>query len=63
MQFGLNMEMVQQPAQQYLAYTSPYGTPTTPVYEGGWDGQWSQDSGYGAEHVPSHVKEEQAHNS
>jgi H/ACA ribonucleoprotein complex non-core subunit NAF1 len=63
-QFGLNMEMMQQqqqPGQQYLTYSSPYGTPTTPVYESGWDGQWSQDSGYGAEH--SHVKPEHDHNS
>jgi hypothetical protein len=43
--FGLNMGMVQQPQQpglQYPAY-GQYGSPTTPVYEGGWDGQWDQD--------------------
>jgi hypothetical protein len=66
-QFGLNMDAMhqQQPqvGQQYLAYTSPYGTPTTPVYEGGRDGQWSQDSesGYGVE--DAHVKQEHDHNS
>ena len=40
-QFGLNVEMMQQqqqPGQQYLAY-GQYGTPTTPVYEGGWGGE------------------------
>lgn len=50
--FGLNMGMVQQPqqpGQQYPAY-SQYGSPTTPVYEGGWDGQLDQDYDYGGQH-------------
>ena len=41
--FGLNLETMQHtPGQQYPAY-SQYETPTTPVYEGGWDGQWNQN--------------------
>jgi len=59
--FGLDMGTVQQqqqPGQQYLAY-GQYGTPTTPVYEGGWDGQWNQD--YDGE-LPN-VNHEHDHNS
>lgn len=63
-QFGLNLEMMQQqqqPGQEYLAYSQfGTGTPTTPVYEGGWDGQdgqWGQ--GYDGEHA--HVKQEDDH--
>jgi H/ACA ribonucleoprotein complex non-core subunit NAF1 len=58
-QFGLNMEMMQhQPGQQYPAY-GRYETPTTPAYEGGWDGQWNQgysSSGGGGDR--SHVEQE-----
>ena len=62
--FGLNLEMMQQqPGQQYLAY-GQYETPTTPVYEGGWDGQWNQ--GYSSSSSNGgypHVKQEPDHNS
>jgi H/ACA ribonucleoprotein complex non-core subunit NAF1 len=66
-QFGLGLEMMQHhpPGQQYSTY-SQYETPTTPVYEGGWDGQWNQGYGTGSntsgEHHP-HVKKEPDHDS
>ena len=56
--FGLNVDMMQHPpGQQYLAYT-----PTTPVYEGGWDGQWNQGYNSSSGEHP-HVKQEHGHNS
>jgi len=60
--FGLNLDMMQHPpGQQYLAY-GQYERPTTPVYEGGWDGQWNQGySSSSGEHP--HVKQEHGHNS
>ena len=63
-QFGLNLEMMQhQPGQQYPAY-GQYDGPTTPVYEGGWDGQWNQgysNSSGSGEHP--HVQQEPDHST
>jgi H/ACA ribonucleoprotein complex non-core subunit NAF1 len=60
--FGLNFDMMQHPpGQQYLAY-GQYETPTTPVYEGGWDGPWNQGYSSSNEEQP-HVKQEHGHNS
>jgi H/ACA ribonucleoprotein complex non-core subunit NAF1 len=60
--FGLNFDMMQHPpGQQYQAY-GQYETPTSPVYEGGWDGQWNQGYSSGSGEQP-HVKQEHGDNS
>jgi H/ACA ribonucleoprotein complex non-core subunit NAF1 len=60
--FGLNLDMMQQPpGQQYLAY-GQYETPTTPVYEGGWDEQWNQGYSSCSSGEHPHVKQEHGHN-
>lgn len=59
--FGLNIDMMQYPlGQQYQAY-GQYETPTTPVYEGGWDGQWHQGRSSSSGEHP-HVEQEHGHN-
>jgi hypothetical protein len=61
--FGLNLEMMQhQPGQHYAAY-GQYETPTTPVYEGGWDGQWNQGYSSSSTGEHPHVEQEPEHNS
>jgi H/ACA ribonucleoprotein complex non-core subunit NAF1 len=60
--FGLNLDMMQHPpGQQYPAY-GQYEAPTTPVYDGGWDGQWNQDYSSSSEQHP-HVKQGHGDNS
>jgi len=56
--FGLNLDMMQHPGQQYLAY-GQYETPTTPVY----DGQWNQGYSSSGSGERPHVEQEHDHNS